>query len=73
MNLSECDSWADVEEMILGLLPPETILDAVTEWDRVTPEETVWLDRVQAARVSLGDAPEARQSRTDGAGTHETA
>ncbi len=51
--MNAIENWADVDELIRSLLPPDSVLSLLGRVWRLTPEETVWLENLQAARVSL--------------------
>lgn len=60
--MNAIENWSDVEEMMRRLLPPESIVSLLrTDTLRyaITEGGRDWLERVQAARVSL-DVTEAR-------------
>lgn len=63
------ENWSDVKAVMRGLIPPLEIDYACDKYERyygLTDDAKRWLERVQAARVSLGDASEAHTTAQDG-------
>lgn len=67
--MDKIENWSDVEAVIRELIPPLEIDYACDKFERyygLTEDAKKWLERVQAARVSLGDASEAHTTAQDG-------
>lgn len=61
VTLAGCENLADVEAFVRELLPPQSILDGIAAWEECRKKNFDWLERVQAARVSLGDTSKGNE------------